>query len=157
MQSSTKKGLQTLVWFLIPLIMLNLSALSIGDSKELYANLNLPPLAPPNLVFMIVWPALYLLMSVSACLIFRREGKESQQALFVFGLLLAALFIWPFCFFRIQFFTFSAFLIAVIILLGISVFYNFKSIRPLAAYLLIPLLIWVVFALYLNLGIIVLN
>jgi tryptophan-rich sensory protein len=117
-----------------------------------YPSLINSPLTPPGFVFGIVWPALYLLMGISAFLVWRKGWKKPgiRFALYIFGLQLAMNLLWSFLFFGLR--NTGAALIDIVslwfaILATILAFY--KVSRP-AAWLLIPYIIWVTFAAYLN-------
>ncbi len=158
MPQTKKQWLILLISLITPLLIgLLAGELVLGNFKTVYNSLNLPPFAPYGIIFSLVWSVLYLLMGLSAYFIAKSPSKEKDQALFVFGLLMIFLFLWPLFFFNLRFFTFSAFLLGIIIILSLSVYYNFKNISPKAAYILSPYLIWLLFAFYLNIGIIFLN
>ena len=124
------------------------------QSKELYSTLNQPPLAPPSWVFPLVWTVLFLLMAVSAYLVWpKADGKT--KALYLGQL--AVNFFWSILFFRGEFYG-LAFL--WLLLLWVLIFWmvqRFYEIDPRAARLQLPYLFWVAFAGYLNLGIYLLN
>lgn len=154
-----KKGWLTLLLCLfIPFAVIMLSGeLCASNFRWVYTALHLPPFTPPGMVFALVWPVLCLLMGLSAYLIARSRDKERDQALFVLGLLLVFLFLWPLFFFNLQFFAFSAFILVLLLLLNFSVYHNFKLISPTAAKLMLPYIIWSLYAFYLNVAVIILN
>ena len=53
-----------------------LSAFLTRDSMDLYESIKVPPLAPPALLFPIVWTILYVLMGISAAKIYLERKKE---------------------------------------------------------------------------------
>ncbi len=132
-------------------------ALLTRESMEVYANLQQPPLAPPGIVFPIVWTILYTLMGISAYMITESGSKLKNKALTVYGIQLFLNFIWPLVFFNGQMFL-AAFVILmalwIMVLWMIGIFYK---INPVAAFLQIPYAIWLTFAAYLNLGVYLLN
>lgn len=116
-----------------------------------------PPLTPPAFVFPIVWLILYLLMGLSAYLIYKTDSPIKKKALTIYGVSLALNFVWPFLFF-----VFQAFLLSFIwlIVLWATVLYmilEFFKINTAAALLQIPYLLWLSFAAYLNFAIYLLN
>lgn len=137
-----------------------LSALITVKDMKLYAEIVTPLLAPPAILFPIVWTALYTLMGISAAMIYGKRAdfpKESQDALFTYAGSLIINFAWSIIFFKMR-----AFLLAfvwLVLLLGfiLKTIIQYKRIYPLAAYLQIPYLIWVTFAGYLTLAIFILN
>jgi translocator protein len=124
-----------------------------------YAQLLKPELNPPNWIFGPAWTILYILMGISAFLIWKKgfEKKEIKIALtvFIFQLFLNA--IWSIIFFGLKnpFWAFIEIIILWLAILGtIIIFYKIS--KP-AAILLIPYIFWVSFAAYLNYSIWQLN
>lgn len=118
---------------------------------EWYETLNRPSFNPPNWLFGPVWTTLFLLMGISLFLIWKQNaGKERNLAILVFMLQLLLNFGWSFIFF---YFNIIGFALIEIILLWISIVIMlvlFYKIKPIAAYINIPYLLWVTFAAILN-------
>lgn len=153
------KSLRTLILFIL---LCNLAGI-IGSFftfeaiPSWYVTLQKPSFSPPAWVFAPVWIILYTLMGVSAYLIWLKKGKRIKQALGVFAFQLILNTLWSIIFFGMRN-PFIAFL--EIILLWLSIIYCihlFLKIEKRSAYLLIPYLLWVSFALILNLAIRLLN
>jgi tryptophan-rich sensory protein len=125
---------------------------------EWYASLNKPSFNPPNWVFGPVWTSLYLLMGISLFMIWKQNAsKERNLAVFIFLLQQLLNFGWSFIFF---YFNRIGLALLEIMLLWISIIVmmvSFYKIKPLAAYLNIPYLLWVSFAAILNLAYFFLN
>ena len=137
-----------------------LSALITSGSMDIYGDIILPPLAPPSILFPIVWTILYVLMGISAAMIYTdrfSSQKSKTDALTVYALQLIFNFFWSIFFFNLRAFLFSFLWLAVLLLLIVKMIVDFVKIKKLAGYLQIPYLIWVTFAGYLNLGIYLLN
>ena len=143
----------------IPLIIGFLSGFLSGDSRAVFDSLNQPPLSPPGWLFPIVWTILFILMGISSYLIFTSSATNLQikSALTVYSLQLLVNFLWPIFFFKFGLYRFSFVWILLLLFVIIMTIKKFKPISKSAAYLLIPYLLWVCFAAYLNLGIILLN
>lgn len=124
-----------------------------------YAGLQKPDLSPPSWVFAPVWTALYILMGFSLFLILRSSGKRSDIAisLLLFGVQLALNVLWSFLFFGTHSIFFG--LLCIIALLGILLCTIIQTFRVSlsASLLLVPYLIWLCFAMYLNYCLFVLN
>jgi len=120
--------------------------------------LNRPPFNPPNWLFGPVWTTLYILLGISLFLIWKQSAsKERNLAIFVFLLQQALNFGWSFIFF---YYNMIGFALIEIILLWISIIIMlvlFYKIKPMAAYINIPFLIWVTFATILNASYYLLN
>ena len=123
-----------------------------------YASLNRPSFSPPNWVFGPVWTTLYILLGISFFLIWKEEAsKERDLAIKVFLVQMLLNFAWSFLFF---YFNLIGVALIEIILLWISIalmIYLFNKIKPFAAYMNIPYLLWVSFATILNAGYYFLN
>jgi len=110
---------------------------------------------PPNWIFGPVWTLLFLLMGFALYLVWQR--KDNKEALIIFGIQLILNITWSFCFFYLQnplAGLIEIFVLWFFILLTIIYFYK---ISKLAAYLLIPYILWVSFAIILNYFLFVLN
>ncbi len=127
-----------------------LSAIITRNSMDTYKNLNLPKLAPPSILFPIVWTILFILMGISAYIIYESNSDQKQSALTIYGIQLLVNFIWPILFFNLELYLFSFIWIILLWLLIILMITSFKKISSVAAYLQIPYLLWVTFASYLN-------
>jgi len=123
-----------------------------------YETLNRPSFNPPNWVFGPVWTTLYILMGISLFLIWKQSaGKERNLAILVFLLQQALNFGWSFIFFH---YNMIGFALIEIIFLWISIVMMlvlFYKIKPVAAYINIPYLLWVTFATILNAAYYLLN
>lgn len=124
-----------------------------------YATLNKPFFAPPNWIFGPVWTMLYLLMGISFFLIWKQgwKQKKTRSARNYFLAQLSANFIWTPIFFGLKSPLIA--LVVIVILWGLIVvtIKKFLGVSKLAAYILMPYLLWVSFAALLNAAIVVLN
>ena len=155
-----KKVRSFVIAIIIPLAVGGLSALLTMGSMDLYETIIQPPLAPPAILFPIVWTILYTLMGISSGIIYNSQnGTEAARnnALAVYALQLFINFIWSIVFFNLRAFLPAFVLILVLWVLIIVMIIRFYKIDKTAALLQIPYLLWVTFAAYLNLGIFLLN
>lgn len=123
-----------------------------------YSTLNKPPLNPPSKIFTPVWSVMYSLIFLSLCiLLFTKTDTDKKLAITFFVIQLILNLSWSPVFFYFHNITFS-FIIIILLLIFITLtIISFYQISKLSAYLLIPYLIWVTFAAYLNFGIMILN
>jgi len=124
-----------------------------------YAVLEKPSFVPPSWLFAPAWILLYLLMGISAYLMWTKgfEKKEVREALMVFALQLILNTIWSVLFFGLQSPLYG---FVEIIFLWLAILFTILKFYPIsrkAAYLLIPYIIWVSFAALLNFSILMLN
>ena len=142
-----------LVYLAIPLGVGALAGILTKDSMMQFSLLNRPPLSPPGGLFPVVWTVLFLLMGYASYLVSRSDSVQKRPALILYAIQLIVNFFWSIFFFNFEWYLFSFFwlvLLWVLILLTIRAFWR---ISPTAAILLIPYLLWVTFAGYLNLAI----
>lgn len=137
-----------------------LSALLTRENMDIYDRIITPPLAPPGILFPIVWTILYTLMGISSARIYIK-GKEEKidvsSALNVYALQLAVNFFWSIIFFNMEAFLFAFIWLILLWVLIIIMIKRFYEIEPLSAWLQIPYFLWVTFAAYLNFAIYILN
>lgn len=134
-----------------------LSGLVTMLGMESFKNANKPPLTPPDFIFPIVWSILFILMGISAYIIYRSDQQGKTKALIVYGIQLLVNFFWPIFFFNFSAYLFSFIWIILLWLLIILMIKLFYPISKTAAMLQIPYLLWVIFAAYLNFGVYLLN
>ena len=129
-----------------------LGGLSSSDTANdlWYQELNKSSLNPPGYIFGIVWPTLYLLMSISAF----RTFSETRK-LFLIQLFFNA--IWSWLFFGFNMPVIALVNIWFLIVLNIILFIKMIRIDALSGILLLPYVIWLIFASYLNLYIVINN
>lgn len=144
---------------IIPLGVGFLSSILTKNSMDIYGQINQPPLAPPGSVFPIVWTILFVLMGISLYLVRTTKGDQTikNRGYIFYGLQLLFNFLWSIAFFNLRLYCFTAFWLgALIILIAINIYY-FSKINKVAGWLLVPYILWCAFALYLNIGICILN
>lgn len=141
----------------IPLAIGGLSGLFISGSTDVYNSLILPPLAPPSILFPIVWTIMYVLMGIASYLVVSSSGTDKKLALILYGSQLIVNFFWSIIFFNAQNYLFA--FLWLILLAGLIIFtiVSFYKINKKTIWFLLPYLIWVIFAGYLNYAIYVLN
>ena len=124
--------------------------LSIGD---IYGTFNLPPLAPPKWLFGPAWGLLYILLGIYCANL--NFVKDNRQALYTYMYVQLALNI----FWTVVFFSFSNFLFAtiMIVVMDILVMAIIWIDRRRIKLLLVPYLLWLLFATYLSVSVLVLN
>ena len=134
-----------------------LSLLFTKDSMQQYSLLDKPPLAPDSIVFPIVWGILYTLMGISSAIIYLSHSRQKKPALTVYAVQLVLTFVWTLLFFKLKLRLASLVLLVVMVILVISMIVRFGRIKPIAGYMNIPYLLWLLFATYLNVGTYILN
>ena len=113
-----------------------------------YASLAKPSWNPPAWIFGPVWTALYLMMAVAAWVVWKRSGWRLAIRLYFFQLLLNAA--WTPIFFGARQIGWAAVEIVVLWLAIVATLAAFLRISKTAGWLLVPYLLWVTFAAFLN-------
>ena len=122
-----------------------------GHDNRWFAALTKPDLMPPGKIFGIVWPALYVLLGLAVALILdarRARGKGLAITLFIVQLLCN--FGWSPLFFAAHEVELALYLLGVILLLSVVTAWLFSRIRTAAGLLMLPYILWLCFAIYLN-------
>ena len=127
------------------------------EGMAAFGEIKTPPLTPPRWVFPVVWTALYLMMGAASYLAAGKRCADSEAALTVYGCQLALNFAWPVLFFRFRFYLFAFMWLLALWLMVIATAALFHKLSRKAGLLMLPYLIWVTFAGYLNLGVYILN
>nr|WP_140231128.1 TspO/MBR family protein [Sphingomonas japonica] len=122
-----------------------------GSDNPWYVALAKPAITPPGWLFPVAWTLLYLLMGLAIAVILNARGSRGRGlAITLFVVQLALNLIWSPTFFGAQA-VFAAFLIIVAMdVAAIATTLAFGRIRPLAAWLMVPYLVWISFAGVLN-------
>lgn len=134
-----------------------LSGLSTSTGMLNYEQLMKPPLTPPSVVFPIVWPILYILMGISAAMIWKSESPYRKKSLGIYAVQLLVNAVWSVIFFTFQAYFFAFLWLILLWVLILKMILCFYRIDPLAGLLQIPYLLWVSFAGYLSCAIWLLN
>lgn len=135
------------------------SSLLAGPVKSIYSTYAKPPLSPPGWIFGVVWPLLYAMMGIAAYLIYNSNAKKADitKALKLYGFQLFLNFTWSIVFFRFDMFWAALIILLVLDVIVIYTIAVFNRIDKRAALLMLPYLLWILFATYLNAGIALLN
>jgi len=133
------------------------SVFTVSAIPSWYAGLVKPTLNPPSWIFGPVWVTLYALMGVALWLIWKSDSPQKIKAIWLFAAQLVLNAIWSPVFFGLHSIGDA---LAIIVLLWAAIvltIFVFAKVSKTAAYLLIPYILWVSFASYLNYAIWILN
>jgi benzodiazapine receptor len=118
-----------------------------GYGNRWFAALVKPDLTPPGWVFATVWPTLYLLMGLALAIVIHARGARGRGlAIMLFIVQLVCNFAWSPLFFAAHEATLAFYLLLVILVLATVTTVLFGRIRALAAWLMVPYLVWLGFA-----------
>lgn len=140
----------------IPLAAGSLSAFLTRNAMETFELVNKPAFAPPGRLFPVVWTFLYIFMGIASYLVLM-SGKSKDTALTVYSIQLAFNFFWSIIFFNLELYLLAFIWLVLLWLLILKTTILFCQISKPAGYLMLPYLLWVTFAGYLNFFIYLLN
>ena len=130
------------------------AAVTSGQITDWYANLRRPPGTPPNWIFGPVWITLYAMIGTAFAIIWHRgkPGNLKNAAMLAFGVQLLLNLAWTPVFFGMHRMLIALVIICALWLTIVITIFLFRKLQPIAALLLVPYLIWVTYASYLNAG-----
>lgn len=129
---------------------------AITSSAIEYNTLVKPALAPPSILFPIVWTILYILMGVSYGIL-ESNSQLNQESKFIYYFQLFVNALWSIFFFTLEWRLFAFIWLVLLIVLVIIMIVKFYNQNKVAGLLQIPYLLWLIFASYLNFSIYLLN
>ena len=153
MKIKWKKILKFIGYVFSPIALGGLVTAIVGSKA--YKVIKKPPFSPPGIAFPIVWSILYLLMGIGHYLV--QKDEFNKKTFIIFSEQLLANLLWSFLFFKFQLFVISAVWIVLIQGLLIATIIRFLEKNKIAGYLQFPYFIWLILALYLNIGVAILN
>ena len=140
---------------LIPLVLGGIVGFIISGSTD-YNSLIQPELAPPAILFPIVWTILYFLMGLSYGIITIYSDLDSDVKTIYYSQLIVNL-IWPIIFFVMKNRLLALIWIILLLILIIIMIVKFYKKNKVASLIQIPYLLWTIFATYLNFSIYLFN
>lgn len=154
-----KKTVMCILLIVTPLLIGLLSSFLTKDMMAQYGTMSKPPLSPPTIIFPIAWTILYVLMGISAAMIYTKGGASNYRSI---GLTLHIVqlilnFFWSLIFFNMKQYTVSFIWLVILWLVVFSMMLNYKKISNTAFFLNIPYIVWLTFAGYLNLAVAVMS
>ena len=131
----------------------------LGGNMTSFKTLKKPFFTTPPIAFPIIWTILYILMGVSSYLVCcnKTDKKFKRRACFIYLTQLLVNMLWSLFFFRFSWLFFAFLWLLLLVTLVIVMIIKFYKLKPLAAYMQIPYLLWLVVAGILNISIVILN
>lgn len=122
------------------------------NSMAIYSSLEKPIFAPPGWIFGIVWPVIYIMMGLAAYRIYmiRDQGRDIGRALFFYLVQLLLNLLWSFIFFSFRLYGLAFIELIILFVFVFITFIKFIKLDRIAGFLLIPYLLWLIFAGALN-------
>ena len=150
------KVLRVILSVLFIAVVAVLGSLFTDTMSGWYQGLIKPALQPPGFVFGVAWTILYILMAISLSLI-TVQPERPKKILWLYAGSGILNVLWSYTFFILHNPGGALAILFMLIALGILLYASVRKINAPAAYLLIPYLVWLAFALYLNYEIAFLN
>ena len=153
------------VWFIIALAISFLPGIfgvfftPHGHSNIWYNGLIKSGLTPPGWVFSVAWTILYILLGIALYLVIRaaRAYANKPRAYILFAIQMVLNGLWSYMFFGAHLPGFALLILMVLFLASILMARVFDDINRSAAYLIIPYILWLMFAFYMNAYIVLMN
>ena len=154
-----RKAALVVLWILsFELIGLLLGFITSANIETWYAFLKKPALTPPAIVFSTVWPILYAMLAlVGYSLCQRPRTSKTNTAITLYSLQMLMNWLWTILFFYFHLIGFSLLWIIVMALLTLVTIVLTKSQFKLTTLMILPYFIWLLFAVYLNAAIWIMN
>ena len=129
---------------------------TIGFKEPWYSSIIKPSFNPPDWIFAPVWTTLYLMMTIAIWFFWHSKNKDINT-IYIYLIHLIFNTTWSVVFFVFHNMLLALAILIVLIGLIIVLIARFKRVNIASYYLMIPYLLWCIFALALNLNLILLN
>ena len=129
-----------IIFIAIPLVLGGIVGLITSKGSSSYDGI------VPGWIFLVIWSILYIMMGISSYLI-----RDDRKLLNIYIVSLVMNLLWPIIFFGFKLKVLGFFWILILILVVGYMIYRFYDKNKVSAYLLIPYLLWLIFASILNL------
>lgn len=156
MVRTTKAILILAICIITPLLVGGLSSLLTRNQMSAFGEMNQPPGSPPAWVFPVAWTVLYILMGAASFLIFCSNSESRGLILILYAAQLMLNFIWSPVFFNLQMYWLAFIILFVMWIMIVAIMIMARDVSVIASYMLLPYAVWCIYAMYLNIGIIVL-
>ena len=129
---------------------------TVGFKEPWFSLLIKPSYNPPSWIFGPVWTTLYFMMTI-AIWIFWHSKNRNMTTVYLYFIHLIFNTTWSIVFFVFHKMILALIVLIILIFLIITLIIKFKCVNLLSYYLMIPYLLWCIFALVLNVSLIILN
>ena len=129
---------------------------SISFKEPWYSQLVKSDLNPPDWVFAPVWTTLYLMMTLAIWFFWHSKNRD-MNTIYIYFIHIVFNTTWSIVFFGLHKIFLALIVLLVLIFLIIILIIRFKRVNLVSYYLMIPYLLWTLYALFLNFNLLVLN
>ena len=129
---------------------------TISFKEPWYSELVKSNYNPPDWVFAPIWTTLYLMMTLAIWFFWHSKNRDIKT-IYIYFIHIVFNTTWSIVFFGLHQIFLALVALIVLIFLIIILIQRFKRVNLLSYYLMIPYLLWTVYALFLNFNLLVLN
>ncbi|WP_440911185.1 TspO/MBR family protein [Candidatus Pelagibacter sp.] len=151
------KYLTFILFFIITFSASLIGGLATVSFKEpWYSTLIKPSFNPPDWVFGPVWTILYLMMTIAIWSYWHSKNKD-MNTVYIYFIHLVFNSAWSIVFFVYHNIFLALIILLILISLILVLIVRFRRVKKMSSYLMVPYLLWTIFALILNVSILILN
>jgi len=129
---------------------------TISFKEPWYSELIKSNYNPPDWIFAPVWTTLYLMMTLAIWFFWHNKNRD-MNTIYIYFIHIVFNTTWSIIFFGLHQILFALIVLLVLIFLIISLIIRFKRVNLVSYYLMIPYLLWTLYALFLNFNLLILN
>lgn len=156
---STKNIIICVICIAVPVIVGLVSGYITRDNMVVFDSIKKPALTPPAIVFPIAWSILYVMMGIASFLALKncRDFTQIVSVMIPYIIQLILNFIWSIIFFNTQSYGLALACLVLMWIMIVRSMITFATVSMIAGWFLLPYIIWVSFAAYLNVMIVIMN
>jgi len=129
---------------------------TISFKEPWYSELIKSNYNPPDWIFAPVWTALYLMMTLAIWFFWHSKNRD-MNTIYIYFIHIVFNTTWSIVFFGLHQILFALIVLLALIFLIITLIIRFKRVNLVSYYLMIPYLLWTLYALFLNFNLLILN
>ena len=129
---------------------------TISFKEPWYSELIKSNYNPPDWIFAPVWTALYLMMTLAIWFFWHSKNRD-MNTIYIYFIHIVFNTTWSIVFFGLHQILFAFIVLLILIFLIVILIIRFKRVNLVSYYLMIPYLLWTLYALFLNFNLLILN
>ena len=129
---------------------------TISFKEPWYSELIKSNYNPPDWIFAPVWTALYLMMTLAIWFFWHSKNRD-MNTIYIYFIHIVFNTTWSIVFFGLHQILFALIVLLILIFLIVILIIRFKRVNLVSYYLMIPYLLWILYALFLNFNLLILN
>ena len=129
---------------------------TISFKEPWYSELIKSNYNPPDWIFAPVWTTLYLMMTLAIWFFWHSKNRD-MNTIYIYFIHIVFNTTWSIVFFGLHQILFALIVLLALIFLIITLIIRFKRVNLVSYYLMIPYLLWTLYALFLNFNLLILN